>query len=111
MPNRTKYLKIWGHHIEIWGFFTPVLASLQGKRGNGCKVGIVGDEKGVAGKGGGADDGVGEFQSVVAAQVKGQLNQTAVVMGQGHDLNPLAKVDKAGAVTLPESPSKARNSR
>lgn len=47
------------------------LAPLHDKLGNTGKVGIVGNEKGLLGEGGGTDNGIGEFQSVMAAQVKG----------------------------------------
>ena len=79
---------------------TSDLTPLHDKLGNTGKVGIVGNEKGLLGEGGGTDNGVGEFQPVMAAQVKGQFNQSAVVMDQGHDCNPLAEAGKAGAIAV-----------
>lgn len=100
--------------IVLCANFTVVSCSVQGRISAllpvylcSGKVGIVGDEQGVAGKGGGTDDGVGEFQPMVAAQVKGQFKQAAIVIGQCHDFDLLAKNGEAGTVTA----SKARQRR
>lgn len=70
------------------------------KQGHSGKVGVVGDENSVAGKGGGADDGIGKFQTMEAAQVKRQLHQATVFMSQCYDLYSITEFGKAGAIVV-----------